>query len=549
MNIQRYALPHASPLTAAYVERSDARVARLYGGHPEEPEDWRRRAAALECGEAPRIAPGELAPVLERYNVRLGASAATRQSIAALGEGAQVVVGGQQAGLWSGPMMTLHKAVSVIAAARHASELLGRTVVPVFWIAGEDHDWEEAAHTYVVDSKPSLTKLHLDRPRGARTSVSRTLIDEGAWRRALRELAEALPDTEHKPTLLAQMETAAASGETLSEVFGALLLQLFAEDGLVVLDADDPELRRLEAPMFARLIARNAELRQAYADAARRLRELGYAPQVETEENCAHLFVYADGPGRGAGERLLLYREADGYADRKGQLRFEERQLAKLAETEPQRFSNNVLTRPLMQDYALPVLATVLGPAEIAYWAMVGDAFGLLGMRMPLVVPRASFTLIDEQERKLLARYGLTYEDVAQRMDEIKAQWLAQAEGELPEEAFARARGRMLDAYEPLLAELTARWPGLSPIAETNRAKLLEQVAYMEQAVGKERERRQETALRQLELLRLTLHPAAGPQERVLSAVYYWNRVGVDWLRQLAAQPFRPRGGHSIVYI
>lgn len=301
--------------------------------------------------------------------------------------------------------------------------------------------------------------------------------------------------------------------------------------------------------MLQRMLAHNGELEGAYAAAARDVSAWGYALQAEAEHGSANLFYYRKEtltPERS--ERIKLYRTAEGFADRRGLVRLTADEALAQAADAPERFSNNVLSRPIMQDYLLPVLAAVLGPGEIAYWGIIGRAFRLMGMEMPLVLPRMSFTLIDETSAKHMEKYDLTLDDIIDRFEARRDDWLAeQDEGKL-EARFEETKQQLLALYEPLLGEVTERMPGLAGLAAKNRELLGEQVEFMRRRVLAEQERRHEVSLRQLDRLRLMLHPGA-PQERVLNFAPYWSKYGDEWLRQLLTLPYDPSGRHRLVYL
>ncbi|MFS0727597.1 bacillithiol biosynthesis cysteine-adding enzyme BshC [Paenibacillus sp. 1P07SE] len=549
MKTQVHEKPPGSTLTDAYVQRTDERTRGLFPFHPEEAEDWDRRAALLDAQADARADSTRIAEVLAAYNRRHSASAQTMEAIRELGGGALAVVGGQQAGLWGGPLMIIHKAVTIISAAREARGRLGRPVVPVFWIAGEDHDWEEACHTYLPE-QGKLRKLAIARPPGSRTSVSQTRLVPSVWEQALDELAALLQDTLHKPALVGQLRQLMDRSSTLSEQLAGILSWLFADEGLILLDADDPELRRLESPMLLRLLKGSGQLEDAYRAAAADVTAWGYGLQAEVEESSANLFYYrSDDRYSGGGERTKLYRTDEGFADRRGLVRLTHAEAAAAAMSEPERFSNNVLTRPLMQDYVLPVLAAVLGPGEIAYWGITGRAFRLLGMEMPMIIPRLSFTIIDEATAKHMHKYDMTLDDVMLRFEERRDSWLASQDDTGLEARFQEVQQQMMQHYDPLLAAVAGQMPGLSALAAKNREILLQQVDYMRKQVHKELQRRHDVSLRQLQRIRLMLYPGGVPQERVLNFTMFWNRYGGDWLRQLLAVPFDPRGRHRIVYL
>lgn len=500
----------------------------------------------LERTAGSRAESVALAETLRAYNARFGASQETQASMGAIAEGAPVIVGGQQAGLWSGPIMVVHKAVSIIGAAKWASEALGRTVVPVFWIAGEDHDWDEVNHTYVMTAEQELRKLGVQRPEGARTSVSRTAIGGETWNELLAELEQSLPHSEFKPQLLEQLTAAAKHATSLPDLFAGILTVLFGKEGLVLLDADDPAVRKLESPMFRRLIENNDELEQAYLSAAEKVKSHGYKLQADVAPASANLFVFQAAKGN---ERTLLHKLEGKFQDRKATAVWTKEELLKLADQEPWQLSNNVLTRPLMQDYLLPVLGTVLGPGEIAYWALTGDAFRRLDMEMPIIIPRMSFTLVEGTIAKNMAKYELTFEDVITRFEERKQHWLTEQDKLSIDERFAAVKQSFNDMYGPLLELASSVQPGLAKLGETNRQKIVEQIEYLEAKTKDAHNKQYEASIRQLDRIAMSLWPAGKPQERVVNMSAYWNRYGLTWLEKLLEAPYDRTGGHRIVYL
>lgn len=546
IGIEAYGLPSAQPLTEAYIHRTDARIDPLYGYHSGVEKDWIRRLNSLNERAHTRASSVEVAHVLREYNNKLEAASEVEASIAALADGAPVVVGGQQAGLWTGPLLVIHKAVSIIGAARSASEQLGQKIVPVFWIAGEDHDWDEASHTYVLTAEQELRKLSVARPEGSRTSVSRTTLSPEVWQEMLDQLEQALPHSEFKPKLLAELGEMTTRSRSLTDLFALILSRLFGKEGLVLLDADDPQLRKAEAPMFQLLIERNDELENAYAAAANQLQQLGYSLQADVTPGSANLFLFNPDNGE---ERTLLHKHDDAFRDRKGLVSWTKEELLRLAAEHPQQFSNNVLTRPLMQDYLFPVLATVLGPGEIAYWALTGEAFRTLGMEMPIIVPRMSFTLVEGTVAKHMAKYELSFADVMERFDERKEQWLKQQDRLALEEQFGSVKQIFEELYKPLLGLAATIQPGLSKLGETNMNKIMEQIGYMETKTVDAYNKQFDASIRQLERIRLSIKPADKPQERIITMVAYWNRYGEAWLDQLLEASYNRLGGHTIIYL
>lgn len=541
-----YSLPFAQPLTEAYIRRSDNRIEELYGYYSGSKLDWERRYRTLQELSGTRADSASVANSLRIYNKRVGASAETLASIERIAGGAAVVIGGQQAGLWTGPLLVIHKAVSIIGAAKSASEQLGSKVVPVFWIAGEDHDWDEVNHTYVISGEQELRRLSASKPDVPKTAISRTIISKEGWDQLLQELEQSLPPSEFKPQILEKLADLSRSSSSLSDMFAGVLSLLFGHEGLVLVDADAHEIRQLESPMFRRLLERNDELEAAYLSAGNKIKELGYALQADAAPGSANLFLFD--PDKG-GERTMLFKTGDGFQDRKGTSAWTKDELLRFAEERPELLSNNVLTRPLMQDYLFPVLGTVLGPAEIAYWALTGGAFRTFGMEMPIIVPRMSFTLIEGTIAKHMAKYGLSVADVIERFESCKAAWLKEQDSLAIEKKFSDVKFSFQGMYQPLIDMASSIQPGLAKLGETNMAKIMEQIGYMETKTSDAHNKQFEAAIRQLDRIAISIAPSGKPQERVLSMVVFWNRYGLEWLHKLLEAPYSRTGKHEVVFL
>lgn len=543
MNVVPEPLPGGSALAGDYIHQYE-RVGHLYGGDFRSRESRAERAGWLDRTGSLRADRAEVAAYLRSYNGKHNAHEAVLRSIELLEQpDTLVVTGGQQSGLFTGPLFVAYKAITVIQAAREAAEQLGRPVVPLFWIAGEDHDWDEVNHTYVLNRSGEVTKLKLDRGEGPRSSVSQIGVDAGSWQQAVEQLDGLLQDSEFKPQLMELVTSATENAGNMTEAFAKLMGSLFGQFGLILLDSADPDLRRLEAPMFASIIDRNDELEAAYLAAAEQITASGYNLQADVTPGNANLFYIHEGA------RLLLHKAEGRFTDRKGTVSFSREELLKQLESHPERFSNNVLTRPLMQDYVLPVLATVLGQGEIAYWAIPQQAFRVLDGQMPLILPRMSFTVIEGTLKKHMDKYGLTFTDVQGGLEHKRKEWLS-AQDELKlGDRFEEIRTVFSGMYEPLIEQLGGIQAGLLKLGNNNKEKILDQISFLEGKALDALEKQNEAALRQWERLELSLMPLGKLQERVYNMMYYLNRYGPRWLEDLMAVPADYSGTHRIMYM
>nr|WP_182301748.1 bacillithiol biosynthesis BshC [Cohnella cholangitidis] len=267
MNISSLTERGGSSLAERY-RSGDPAVGELFGLHPSQDDSWTKRASRLDGTTNTRASIAQVAEALRKYQKKLPYFPEAEKSLEKLEQpNSLVVVGGQQAGLFGGALLIFYKALSVIQTAREAEKKLGRPVIPLFWIAGEDHDYDEANHVNIQSTEGGIRRVRIERPEGPRLAVSRTSLTAQQWQTALQELAAQLPDTEFKQGVLERLQSHVTDAPTLSLAFARLLADWFGSQGLVLLDADDPNLRALEGPMFRDLILRNDELEAALKQA------------------------------------------------------------------------------------------------------------------------------------------------------------------------------------------------------------------------------------------------------------------------------------------
>ncbi|MEW9031872.1 MAG: bacillithiol biosynthesis cysteine-adding enzyme BshC [Planifilum fimeticola] len=531
MRIERIRLDSSGGLSDEYLF-SFSKVQHLYGLDPGKGESFRKRYDELSRRET-SFSRSRLAGVLREFHSGELYHPAVEQNIRRLEKpGSVVVIGGQQAGLLAGPLYTVYKAISVIQLARREEERLGVPVIPVFWIAGEDHDLDEVDHIYVPGPEGRLTKHRLPLSEGGkRISAGHVLLDPksvGIW---LQELGRMLPDTEFKEDMLEELTRLAAEPVSLTRYFAKLLHRLFGRFGLIQIDSSFPPLRRLEGPFFERLIAENAALDEAVGHQIKQVEQMGHPSPLVLHPDCAHLFVYV------VGERQLLLRAGGGFVTRDGRMRWSRRELLRMAREEPQRLSNNVVTRPLMQEFLFPTLSAVVGPGEIAYWGCLGQAFSAMDMTLPVLMPGCGITLIDRATERYLGLLGLSVEDIFSGLDQKKRQWIDERAPLNIQELFAGARKQVEGLYDSLIEQLSPLGPDMRRLGEKNRLRVMEQLNYLRGKAERMIRMRHETALRRFDHISLRCLPEGKLQERVYNIVPYWNEYGTEWVGRLAETP------------
>jgi len=388
-------LPHQPKLFLEYLDHFE-KVKSFYF-HPPAMTAVTRVARKLDY---PGERRAEVSTILRRQNAALGAGAETQSNLDRLEKGAVAVVSGQQVGLFSGPAYSVYKALTAIQIAEELTRS-GIPAVPIFWMATEDHDLDEVRHTTWFD-KGKLVRFELLAIAEAARPVGR--ISLGAQVEPLAQEAAELLTNQGSDLLAQYLFESYRPEETYGNAFGKLFARLFAQHGLILMDPLDEGLHKVAAPLYQHALAERDALNEKLLQRGKDLDRAGFDAQVKVAARSTLLFRMDEGV------RQVITASADKFQS--GEKTWEREELVHKTHIEPEHFSPNALFRPVVQDYLLPTAAYIAGPAEIAYFAQSEVVYRHLLGRMPVILPRAGFTLVDAKATKLLRRYGLTVEDV-----------------------------------------------------------------------------------------------------------------------------------------
>jgi len=453
-----------------------------------------------------------------------------------------VVIAGQQAGLLTGPLYTIHKILSVLSLAREKERELGVPVVPVFWIAGEDHDIGEVNHVYYLDKGKLKKHIYRQKHPLDKQMVSKRPVEGEEIRRWYREWLKHFGETEHTKAVLAFLDGLTERVTTYTEFFAAIILHFFGKYGLLFIDSAYPELRRLEGEYFGRILDAGPRLADALADQQNLLQQMGFEKMIDTKADCLHLFYEQDG------NRVLLYFDREKDAAFGERVKFSLEELRSVAEHHPEKLSNNVVTRPLMQEWLFPVLAFIGGPGEIAYWAELKKIFELFGMNMPPVVPRIQITLIERNIASDLEDLSLSLEKVLTQGVEEE---LEERINRLKDREFlgfvAEKREEIFRIYREVAGYALAKDKGLAEIVEKNSRIVLSQLDYLQSKAEQSMLRKHGELLGKYMRIENFLHPLGGFQERCWNVFYFINLYGFSLIDELMELPLDFSGRHHAV--
>jgi bacillithiol biosynthesis cysteine-adding enzyme BshC len=521
-------LPHTSKLFADFFSGKAA------GFYPHSPRfaDWAQaEAKTIRYDEQRR---NRVADVLRKQNLGWGASPKTLQNVERFKNGASAVVTGQQVALFGGPLFSILKALTAIKLAEEARPT-GIDAVPIFWLATEDHDFVEVNHAnFLGKEKTSLRRIEVGAGglEGASVSARPLTNDVEA---AVASAAELMGDSEVTDLL----RKVYRPGETLGSAMARLFAKLFADFGLILLDPSAPEIHRIASPLFLEAIRHAEELDKKLLQRGKELEAAGYHHQVKVTGSSTLLFSLE------SGARLPVKRVNGKFVIGKEQVSAAE--LEKRISQAPEKFSANVLLRPVMQDFLLPTLGYVGGPAEVAYFAQCEVVYKTLLDRVTPVLPRCSATLVEERQQKILQKFSISLLDVFQGTDDLKRLLARRVLPADLQKKFDAATEQLEASLDSIIATLQHLDPTLADAAKRSASKMRYQLKRLRDHAIAAELRRSEVLSRKAEELSTILFPNRNLQEREIAGVSFLARHGIDLLHKLHATLQTSCPGHQIV--
>jgi|SRR5579883_320163 bacillithiol biosynthesis cysteine-adding enzyme BshC len=526
-------LPHSTPLIRDFTENF-SHLAAFYAHKPE--------MAAIEAYARQLQFPVErrrdVAAILREQNLVLGAGPETEKNLHRLENGAAAIVTGQQVGLLGGPAYSFYKALSAIEAARELT-LSGVEAVPVFWMATEDHDVDEVRHaTWFHDGK--LQSLILPPP--AQTGIPAGKVLQGSEIEDLLRAIQGSFAVQGGEELWEIVRFCCSPQDTYGSSFGKLFAKLFSSQGLILLDPLHPKLHAIGAPILRDALEQRDDLNAALLHRDKELEKAGYAPQVKVTSKSTLLFAFHQG------KREVL-SASDGKFSFGGKSTARSEVIRRLVQ-EPEAFSPSALLRPVMQDYLLPTAAYYGGPAEIAYFAQTEVLYRKLLGRMPVLLPRADFTLVDPKAMRILDKYKLKVEDAWLGSQALRKKMYASNIPKKLARSFEGGLRQIEKSVENLHKSIREVDPTIQGTIARAERRIRYQVEKLRSKTGQALDRHEKVIESHALFLENLLYPHKGLQSRNLSFLPFLLRLGPGGLGELQrlACPKKP-GQHYIVAI
>ncbi len=416
---------------------------------------------------------------------------------------------GHQLSLFTGPLYFVVKILHVIRLCEKLNEQYPENhFVPVYWMATEDHDFEEINHCNIFNK---VIKWDID----AKGPVGRLDAQLDEVRDELHDLFQRNPESEiHQ--LIDKYQ-----GQNYAQAMRNLVNELFGEHGLVIIDGDHVDLKQSFNNITKKELTEHFSY-SAVVSTSKRLNQQGVPPQVNPRK--INLF-YID-----KGIRSRIEATETGYSI-EGVGEFNEVDLLKMVDEHPERFSPNVVLRPVYQEFILPNLAYIGGVGEISYWLQLKDVFEAVDLLYPLIQIRNSVLWVEQAVTNKRERLDIQLEDVFKDADHLKKNYVQSNESDsLDFEELDSLHSKLAKVLDQLVNDVD---PGMNKYAQAEIARLDKQISTIKEKMIRAYKKRHEDAMKGIDFIKDRLFPDGQLQERKVNFFQfcpdgdYRNKLGM----------------------
>ncbi len=507
MEIPTNKLPNISSLVYDYFYEYN-KVCDFFSANFRDQNSYSQQTEKVRSRDLPRE---RLAAILKEQNLSYGCGAQTVGNIQKfIQDKACAVVTGQQVGLFSGPLYTIFKALTAIKLAESLNQNSLGCFVPVFWLASDDHDFEEINHITLLDKENQIENIQYQgHSANLKTPVSEIVLS-AEISNCIQQLNDLTHDSEFKPEILSQLGTAYQPGRSFVEAFAQWMTQLFKSYGLIFIDAAHPDLKDLGKEVFYTEIAQNSPSTQSALETSQKLAQKNYSTQIQLHEGILNLFLVED-------ERDSIQFRDDDFSIKGKPQTFKKDDLLQLLEKQPHKFSPNVLLRPLYQDTLLPTVAYVGGLSEVAYFAQMKGVYERFSLPMPIIYPRKSLSFIEKKVDKALTTYSLKVQDIWRNTDAKINEIIKEKIPRSLDKAFRTTASHLDKDLTDIKQETLAFEPTLEKSVDLTIRKIHHQISLLEKKILKASKKRNTIMTQRIHLAKSSLYPNQHLQERVFN--------------------------------
>jgi bacillithiol biosynthesis cysteine-adding enzyme BshC len=513
------------------------KISNFYGYDYRDMESYRKRVLDLEADydEKNRI---KICSILENYNKKIGCSQKTLENIDKLkSKKSTVVIGGQQPGFFTGPLFMIFKILTISKFSNFLQRELKMPVIPCFWNASDDDSADQVDNLNIINGEISNIKLDLsgfDR----KTRYSDIILTEDRFKNVIERLADILYSTGFKQGIIDFLKNSLSeiirncSGDgsriNIATFFSGLVTRLFSEHGLVIIDPADTDLKKLTQDLLKFDISNHKKMNVLINSTGEKLNMSGYHSQLNSIGEILDFFYCEDGI-----RRKIYPDDKDSFKiDNKV---YDKKEFWDLIESRPAGISLNVVLRPLFQDSLLPVLSSICGPGEVSYFAQIKSVYDLYGLKMPIIYPRFSATIIEKKIKKLFKKLKITDEMLVSGEEEIIKQIIRNR-------MKIDLEGSMLD-LEKDISERLAKLEKVFLDIEMNisdsfdriKRNLKKEIKVLSKKLYSEVKKQDEFVVDSIKKIYTNIFPGGNLQEREINIFSYLNKYGFEFLDDIGS--------------
>ena len=490
-----------------------SKVDRFYNGNPLNEDEisgfYKKNVAVTDRVETVKL--------LKDFNNGFDLDPLAQKNIERLAdEKAQTVVTGQQLGIYGGPLFTVYKALTAIVFARRMEKKTGNPVIPVFWLADEDHDYEEIASVR-FPNRDTIHSIKLDAFNEKNHAVSELVIPD-RFTDFRNEVKEKLRETDFSESLWDLLDECYRPGVTFRVAFGKLISQLFSKHGMILAGSHDKNIKRYLLQQLQSSVENASEIGEALERQSGKLADV-YHQQAQTDSSL--LFMHS-------GEGRVRISFEDGiwkYGDRE---EWPSVELKKMIEKNPERFSPNVFLRPVLQDALLPNRAYVAGPGELAYYGQMKTLYPIFNLEMPFIIPRMSATLIESSISRIMDDLPFDFTDYNKRIEDLESDYVDRTNTMDVNEYFKQWKKDVDELSENKTKAIQNIDQTLKGAAEKANSSYYHALDGLKGKVFRAIKQQNDIQIKRIRKIHTHLFPEQELQERKFSFIYYMNKYGVD---------------------
>ncbi|MGB9664609.1 MAG: bacillithiol biosynthesis cysteine-adding enzyme BshC [Ignavibacteria bacterium] len=467
----------------------------------------------------------KLVQILKKQYTDENISERTRHNIGAfLSENTFAIVTGQQLGILLGPLYTIYKVITSIKLADALNEKYPELkFVPIFWLEGDDHDFNEVNWIKILDNENSLTKityedgLDADTNRGPMGNYQFDLTIENF----IEKISSSLRETEFKSELIDIVKKFYYPGASFKSSFVGLLKMFFDKYGLIVFDPQDVEVKDWLREIFKKDIENYQFISEELILRSAQLEE-NYHAQVKIKP--INLFYIDDGG------RYLIEPAGESFRLKGKRKKFTYEQLIAEINLSPEKFSPNVVLRPICQDFIFPTAYYVAGPSEICYHAQIYPYYAIHNLTPPILYPRASVTLIELKVQNILDKYNLKLQDFFNDLETLATNITDKNSDIVVQNVFEEIYNEMQTPFQKLKDNLIKIEPTLEDVINNAQNRVIQTLGVVKEKALAAQKKRNEIIFRQIYKTSNLLFPDENLQEREINFIYFANKYSINVL-------------------